>query len=123
MNEVSRPDIPRQTEADDDFPARIAGMLESTATRVRALTVDRIAGYVLWGAVGLILTFLGLLIVVFLTIALFRVFESGIGDLLGNDTWGNILAYGVLGGLFVGGGAFLWSKRHPKSEPKGIATP
>lgn len=123
MNEVSRPDIPRQTEADDDFPARIAGMLESTATRVRTLSVDRFAGYVLWGAVGLILTFLGLLIVVFLTIALFRVFESGIGDLLGSDTWGNILAYGVLGGLFVAGGAFLWSKRHPKTDSKGIATP
>lgn len=91
-------------------------MLEQTATKVRTLTTDRIAGYVLWAAIGLVLAFLGLLIVIFLLVSLFRFLDSGLGDLLGNDVWGNVLAYAVFGGLFLGGGAFMWSKRHPKTE-------
>lgn len=93
-------------------------MLEQTATRVRTLTTDRIAGYVLWGALGLILGLLGLLIVTFLLVALFRLIDTGIGDLLGSDTWGNVLAYVILGGLFVIGGALLWRRRHPSTEPE-----
>ena len=106
------------SDAGDDFPARIADMLEQTATRVRTLTTDRIAGYVLWAAIGLILGFLGLLIVIFALVALFRLIDTGIGDLLGSDTWGNIAAYVVLGGLFAIGGALLWRRRHDQPEPE-----
>jgi hypothetical protein len=114
-----RADIPRRSDSvapEDDFPTRIADMLEQFATKARALTTDRVAGYVLWAALGLVLGLLGLLIVIFLLVALFRLIDSGLGDLLGSDVWGNVLAYVVFGGLFLGGGAFLWSKRHPTTE-------
>jgi hypothetical protein len=116
MDDRPRTTAPEQDTVEDDFPARIAGMLEETATKVRTLTTDKLAGYVLWAAIGLTLGFLGLLIVIFLLVSLFRFLGSGFGDLLGSDTWGNVLAYLVFGGLFLGGGAFMWSKRHPTTE-------
>ena len=44
----------------EDFPQRIAEMLESVAARVRGMTVDRIATAVRWIALGPLLTVLGL---------------------------------------------------------------
>lgn len=116
MDDRPRTTAPAENSADEDFPARIAGMLEETATKVRTLTTDRVAGYVLWAAIGLTLGFLGLLIIIFLLVSVFRFLDSGLGDLLGSDTWGNVLAYVVFGGLFLGGGVFMWSKRHPTTE-------
>ena len=118
MEDRLRTDTPQDAAGGEDFPARIADMLEQTATRVRTLTTDRVAGYVLWAALGLILGFLGLLILVFVLVALFRLVDTGIGDLLGSDTWGNVIAYFVFGGLFVIGGALLWRRRHQETEPE-----
>ena len=89
----------------DDFPAKIADLLENVATRVRAMTVDRLEGVAKWTAVGLVLATMALLVAIFLLVGTFRL----LGELIGYE-----LSYAILGGLFVVLGMFLWSKRRPK---------
>lgn len=86
----------------EDFPAKIANSLEAIALKIRAMTVDRVRGVAKWAALGLLLTTLAFLAVVFLLIGVFRV----LGELIGVRT-----TYAVIGGLFVVGGALLWSMR------------
>ncbi len=93
----------------DDFPTKIAELLESIAQKIRATTVDRIRGAVKWTALGLVLAVLGFLVVVFLLVGTFRL----LGELIGVKT-----AYATLGGLFILLGALLWSKRIPKATSK-----
>ncbi len=95
----------------DDYPAQIADFLESTATKVRGLTVDRVRVGVAWAAVGLVLAMLGFLALVFVLIALFR--------LLAEITTVEI-AYAIVGGLFLIVGVLLWSKRNPSTEPGAV---
>ena len=90
----------------DDFPVRIAELLESVATKVRSMTVDRVAGWAKWTAAGVVLLMLGFILVVFLLIGIFRL----LGELIDIE-W----AYAIVGGLFVVLGMFLWSKRRPKT--------
>ena len=86
----------------DDFPAKIADYLETTAQKIRAMTVDRVRNVARWTALSLLLAVLGLVAVVFLLIGIFRI----LGELIGVKT-----AYAAIGGLFVLVGAFLWSRR------------
>lgn len=89
----------------DDFPAKIADLLESVATRARSMTVDRVAGAARWTAVGVVLATMALLAALFLVLGLFRL----VGELIGFE-----LTYAILGGLFIVVGMFLWSRRRPK---------
>lgn len=66
------------------------------------MTVDRVAGWVRWGAAGIVMAMLGLVAVIALAVGLGRL----IGELIGVE-----LGYVVVGGLFLILGAFLWSKR------------
>ncbi len=91
----------------EDFPQRIAEMLESAAAKVRSLTVDRVATAIKWIALGPLLTVLALIAGIFLSIGLFR---------LGGELAGVKVAYAVVGGLFVLAAVFVWSKRHAKPE-------
>lgn len=91
----------------EDFPTRIAELLESVATKVRSMTVDRLAGAARWTAAGLVLVVLGMLLVVFLVVGLIRI----LGGLIGVE-W----TYVLIGGLFLVLGLFLWGKRKPKTE-------
>jgi hypothetical protein len=91
-----------------DYPTKIAAFLETTATRVRTLTVDRIARYVTWTAIGLIAAAAGFLAVYWLLISFFR----ALGTLIGQE-W----AYALVGGILVIVGVLLWVKRYPKDEP------
>lgn len=88
----------------DDFPTQIADLLERTATRVREMTVDRIAGYMKWTAVGLVIAMIAFVLVVFLLIGLFR----WLGELIGVEA-----AFAVVGGLFVVVGMLLWRQKNP----------
>jgi hypothetical protein len=90
----------------DDFPVKIADLLETVATRIRAMTVDRVRGWAVWAAVGVVVGMLGLLLAIFLIIGLFRL----LAELVGAEP-----AYLILGGLFVIVGMLLWSKRMPKA--------
>lgn len=86
----------------EDFPARLAALLESTAAKARALTVDRAANTIRLTTLGLVAAAFGLMAMVFLFMTIYGALEIPLGD------WG---AYGVLAGLFVIVGVFMWVKR------------
>jgi hypothetical protein len=86
----------------EDFPAKIADLLETTATRIRAMTVDRVARWIKWTAASMIIALLGLIVVIFLIVGVFRL----LGELIGVE-W----AYVLLGGLFVVAGLLLLGRR------------
>ena len=96
----------------DDFPVKIADLLESVATRIRSLTVERVAGWARWTAIGFVLALLGLLMAIFTIVAVFRLL-AGLVTVEG--------AYGIFGGLFVVAGIFLWTQRLPKTEDEALA--
>lgn len=94
----------------DDFPVKLADLLESIAGRVRALTVDRVAQWTKMAALGFVAASLGALAAVFLGIGLFRLVSSLIGV---------TPTYAALAGLLLIAGMFLWviRKRPPKEYP------
>ncbi|MEN8112840.1 MAG: hypothetical protein ABFS21_00515 [Actinomycetota bacterium] len=91
-----------------DYPAKIADFLEQTATRIRSLTVDRVATAVTWTAIGVVATTLILLVVIWILVGFFR----ALGTLIGQE-----LGYVVVGGILLIAGVFVWVKRHPNDEP------
>lgn len=94
----------------DDFPTKLADLLEGVASKARALTVDRVAQWSKMAALGMVAAALGFLAVIFLLIGLFRLISSVIGV---------TPAYAALGGIFLVVGVFLWRKRTtpPKEAP------
>jgi hypothetical protein len=100
----------------DDFPKRIADLLESFASTVRSLTVDRVARVITFVTLGLVaLTLVGLASIFFL-VGLFRI----TGELVYKAcdcSMATEIAYGIIGGLFLVLAAFLWSRRVRSTEP------
>lgn len=86
----------------EDFPARFADLLESVATKARALTVDRAARVITMAALALPVAVLAVLGIVYL----FLTIHGALAIPLGSAG-----ASGVMGGLFVVAGALLWRKR------------
>lgn len=104
----SGPEIP--ADEPNDFPARVADLLEAITTRIRAMTVDRVARAIKWVTLGLVgLTMIGLAFG-FLLFGLFRI-ANGFLFRICDCGYSMELAYGILGGLFLLLGAFLWRKR------------
>lgn len=91
-----------------DYPAKIADYLEQIATKIRSMTVDRIAVGVTWAAIGIVMAAIALLAIIWLLVAFFR----ALGTLIGQE-----LAYAVVGGILLLVGVFVWMKRHPDEEP------
>jgi hypothetical protein len=91
-----------------DYPAKIADSLERIATRIRSLTVDRVAFGVTWAAIGIVIAAIAVLAIIWLLVAFFR----ALGTLIGQE-----LAYAVVGGILLLAGVFVWMKRHPDDEP------
>lgn len=91
----------------DDFPVKLADMLEGVASKARALTIDRVAQWTKMAAIGLVVALLGFLAFLFILIGLFRLLSSVIGV---------TASYAVIGGIFLIGGAFLWFKRTQPPE-------
>ena len=94
----------------EDFPRRIADLLESVTLRVRAMTIDRVATGVKWAALSPLLATLALVAMIFLLIGTFRILAELVGS--------TIIAYTILGGIFLLAGLFLWWTRNPRLEPK-----
>ena len=90
-----------------DYPTKIADGLEQIATRIRSLTVDRVAVGVTWAAIGIVIATLAVMAVVWLLVAFFR----ALGTLIGQE-----LAYAVVGGILLIVGVFIWTKRYPEDE-------
>ena len=86
----------------NDFPTRFADLLESIATRVRALTTDRVAKWIRMSSLGIVAATLGMMAVVFLLLTIY----GALAIPLGTDG-----AFGVLGALVLVAGIVLWSKR------------
>ena len=91
----------------EDLPRRIAELLETIATRVRAMTIDRIAKGVTVASMAVPLVVFAILGVVFLFMTIYRALAI---PLTAPGAWG------VLAGLFAIGGAFLWRKRTQDPE-------
>jgi hypothetical protein len=91
-----------------DYPAKIADALEQIATRIRSLTVERVAVGVTWAAIGIVIATLAVMAIIWLLVAFFR----ALGTLIGQE-----LAYAVVGGILFLAGVFVWMKRHPGEEP------
>lgn len=89
----------------NDFPSQIADLLETTANKVRSMTVDRVAGWAKWTGVGIFAALLGLVLTIFLVVGLVRLLAGLVGM-----QW----SYTIIGGLFVVVGAFLWRLRIPR---------
>jgi membrane-bound ClpP family serine protease len=94
----------------EDFPRRIADLLETVTLRVRAMTIDKVATGVKWAALSPLLATLALVAFIFLSIGLFRILAEIVGS--------TIVAYAILGGIFLIAGLFLWWNRNPRLEPK-----
>jgi len=86
----------------NDFPTRFADLLESIATRVRALTTDRVAKWIRMSSLGIVAATLGMMAVVFLLLTIY----GALAIPLGTDG-----AFGVLGVMVLVAGIVLWSKR------------
>ena len=94
----------------DDFPTRIADLLEAFATKIRAMTVDRVARLITLITLGLVAVVLVSTALVFFLLGLFRI----VGELvhkIGGGRWSMEITYAVVGGVFLGLGALLWHKR------------
>ena len=94
----------------EDFPTRVADLLESVATRIRALTVDRAARAITWVTLGLVGLILVVMAFIFFLVGLFRIVEELIFKACDCGAAMEI-SYGAVGGLFLLIGALLWSRR------------
>lgn len=86
----------------EELAVRFAEFLEQAATRIRTLTVDRADRVIYMVGMGIILGALALVALGFLISTIFgalRILLTPAG------------AYGVLAGLFLIVGVFLWMKR------------
>lgn len=95
------------TDTNPPLSARIADFLELIASRVRELTVDRVASGITAAAIGIIALFAGLMAVFWLLVGIFRI----LGTLMGTET-----AYAVVGLLLILVGALVWSRRYPQDR-------
>ena len=95
----------------EDFPTRVADILESVATRIRALTVDRLARVITFIALGLVAMMLVTVASIFLMVGLFRITEELLFKAC-DCSQAMELSYGAVGGLFLLVGALLWSRRN-----------
>jgi hypothetical protein len=94
----------------DDFPTRIADFLEGVATRIRAMTVDRIARLITIVTLGLVALALVSVAFIFFLIGLFRIVEELVHK-AGGGSWSGEITYAAVGGVFLLVGLLLWRMR------------
>ena len=94
----------------DDYPSRITDLLEALATKIRSLTVDKIARAINFVTLGLLALTLVATALVFLLVGLFRI--GGEVTRKTCDCTGYMeITYAVVAGVFLAVGVFLWSRR------------
>lgn len=104
----------------EDFPTRIADLLESVATRIRALTVDKVARVITFVTLGFVAFILVSMAFVFFLVGLFRIVEELVFKACDCGAAMEI-SYGAVGGLFLIVGALLWSRRTKKQDSEESA--
>ncbi|HEX6219946.1 MAG TPA: hypothetical protein VF115_02515 [Acidimicrobiia bacterium] len=85
-----------------EYATKFADLLEQVATRVRAMTVDRIARYIKLTGLGILVAALALTSVIFLVWTIFGALEIPL------TTAG---AFAVFGVVLVAAGGILWFMR------------
>jgi hypothetical protein len=91
----------------EDLATRFADLLESTAQKVRSLTIDRARTGITIAALAIP----ALVFAVFAVVFLFITIHSALAIPLGQ--WG---AYAVEAGVFLIAGVLIWVKRDPKES-------
>lgn len=104
----------------EDFPSQVADFLESIATRVRAMTVDRVAKGITYVTLGLVAMALVSIAFIFFLVGLFRIVEELIFKAC-DCSQAMEISYAGVGGLFLLIGALLWSRRTRKETTKDSA--
>lgn len=94
----------------EDFPTRIADLLESVATRIRALTVDKVARVITFVTLGFVALVLVMMAFGFFLVGIFRIVEELVFKACDCQAAMEI-SYASVGGLFLLVGALLWSRR------------
>ena len=102
----------------DDFPAKIAGLLETWTEKIRAMTVDRAAKVLTYMALGLVALTLVSMALLFVFVGLFRILGEVTHKVCDCTSYMEI-TYAIIGGLFLLFGALLWSKRIAKEPETG----
>ena len=99
----------------DDFPAKIADLLETWTDKIRSMTVDRAAKVLTYMALGLVALTLVSMALLFMFVGLFRILGEVTHKVCDCTSYMEI-TYAVIGGLFLLLGALLWSKRIAKES-------
>ncbi|HEY4606029.1 MAG TPA: hypothetical protein VIH55_00155 [Acidimicrobiia bacterium] len=86
----------------EEYAARFAELLEQIATKIRSVTVDRVARGIRLTGLGILAATLGFTALLFLLLALFGALEIPL------TTAG---AFAVVGVILIGVGGYLWFKR------------
>jgi len=86
----------------EDYAAKFAELLEQIATKIRSVTVDRVARGIRLTGLGILAVTLAFTAVLFLLFAIFGALEIPL------TTAGALALIGV---LLVGVGTYLWIKR------------
>lgn len=87
----------------EEFATKFADQLENVASKIRSQTIDRADRFTSVAAAALIALVLAPVILIFLSVAIFRVVEA----------WtSNEGAFAIFGGLFLAVGALLWKKKN-----------
>ena len=86
----------------EEYAAKFAELLEQVATRIRAVTVDRVARGIRLTGLGILAFTLGFTAVLFLLYAIFGALEIPL-------TTAGALA--LIGALLLGLGTYLWINR------------
>ncbi|HEY5650982.1 MAG TPA: hypothetical protein VIW46_06000 [Acidimicrobiia bacterium] len=91
----------------ENFATRFADLLESTAIKARALTVDRASNAIRIVTLVFPTIVFALLAIIFLFMTIHKALAIPLGS---------AAAFAIIAGLFAIGGVFLWSKRDPQDE-------
>lgn len=94
----------------DDFPTRIADLLESVTTRIRSMTIDPVARVITWVTLGLVALVLVGASLTFLLVGIFRMVGELVRKACDCTSYMEI-TYAVVGGVFLVIGALIWSRR------------
>lgn len=86
----------------EELAAKFADFVESIATKIRELTVDRVARGIRVTGLGILAATMALASLLFLLWTIFGALEIPL------TTAG---AYGVLAAILIGAGFYLWQKR------------
>lgn len=86
----------------EELAAKFADFVESIATKIRELTIDRVARGIRVTGLGILAATMAFASVLFLLWAIFGALEIPL------TTAG---AYGVLAAVLIGAGFYLWQKR------------